>query len=1121
MLTFIRLSHYLLTLKTKFCNCFKPAYSTLPDIQYIYRPSAAAHKERITKSARLTSKTKSIHLMGKNNLERCKSLRLFRTALLAFCLLAGMTASAAPLTVSGTVTQASDGEPLVGVSVLIKGSSQGTSTDIDGNYTLKADEGATLVFSYVGFTTREIKVTSERMDVALVEDSEVLDEVVVVGYGVQKKKLVTGATAQIKGDDIAKMNTTSPLQAMQGQLPGVNIASESGQPGAAMKVTIRGLGTTGNAQPLYLIDGIGGDISTLNPADIESIDVLKDAASAAIYGAQAANGVVLITTRQGREGKAKVTFDGYYGWQSAPRKAKMLNAQEYMTIMDEQQINSGLAPYDWSSISSIWRRDADGNPVSVYDTDWMDAMFKDNAKTQSYTLGVTGGSVNSTYAMSLGYINQEGIVGGKDASDYSRYNFRINSDHKLFDGIITVGEQASFVYVNSIGIGVGNQYNNTLRGAFYTSPLAPIYNADGDFNSTVNSDWNKGDGNPYGNMMLLKNDNKSATFSGNVYAQIEPIKNLKVRTVFGAVYGASEYRSFEPVFQFTSTDTSHSYTKVAQNKTNSLGMTWTNTATYDWDIKDHHFNALIGMESYRYSGSYLEAKQSHLKEGFDDWSHAWISNGTAASTADGLNAAGYPHDESRSVSYFGRIGWNWKEKYMINATVRRDGSSKFARGHRFGTFPSVSAGWNISNEKFMESTRSWLDFLKIRASWGRVGNQNIDNYQYLSPIKNLYANYFFGQYMGPNGVYNGEYNSTWADNWGAYPERLGNLDITWETSEQTDFGFDARLFNSRLAVAFDFYLKNTKDWLVVAPILATAGTDAPFINGGNVKNTGVEFNLTWTDVIGRDFSYSVGVNGAFNKNKVGSIPNQDGIIHGNVNELYNNTPEFYRAENGNPIGYFWGFKTAGIFQNQEQINQWLQAGNGVLQDNVQPGDVIFVDINRDGVINDNDKVNLGNGMPKFTYGFNINLYYKNFDLGLVATGAAGQKIVQSYRSWDSQQANYTTRILGRWTGEGTSNKIPRVTNQNINWQFSDLYVQDGDFLRLSNLTFGYNFAPLMKQKWCSNARLYFQVQNLYTFTKYDGMDPEIGYGTQAWVSGVDLGYYPRPCTFLFGVNLAF
>ena len=339
--------------------------------------------------------------------------------MIALLLLAGISvASASPVTVSGTVTQASDGEPLIGVSVLVKGTSQGTATDIDGNYVIKVEKGATLVFSYVGCQTREIVVDSEHLDVALLDNAEVLDEVVVVGYGTQKKKLVTGATAQIKGDDIAKMNTTSPLQAMQGQLPGVNIASESGQPGAGMKVTIRGLGTTGKASPLYLIDGIGGDISTLNPADIESIDVLKDAASAAIYGAQAANGVVLITTRQGREGKAKISFDGYFGWQSAPRKAHMLNAQEYMTIMDEQQINSGLSPYDWSSISSIWRRDADGNPVSVYDTDWMDTMFVDNAATQSYTIGVTGGSANSTYAMSLGYLNQEGIVGGKDASDY-------------------------------------------------------------------------------------------------------------------------------------------------------------------------------------------------------------------------------------------------------------------------------------------------------------------------------------------------------------------------------------------------------------------------------------------------------------------------------------------------------------------------------------------------------------------------------------------------------------------------------------------------------------------------------------------------------------------------------
>lgn len=1038
---------------------------------------------------------------------------------MALCLLVGSVAAGAQsLTVTGTVTSASDGEPLIGASVTVKGAHEGATTDIDGNYSIKVSQGATLTFSYVGFTPRDIKVTGNRLDVALTENSESLNELVVVGYGVMKKKLVTGATAQIKGDDIAKMNTTSPLQAMQGQLPGVNISSNSGQPGTSMKVQIRGLGTVGNASPLYLIDGVGGDISTLNPADIESIDVLKDAASAAIYGAQAANGVVLITTKQGREGKASVTFDGYFGWQSAAKKVNMLNADQYMEIMNEQQIAEGSAPYDWNSMNSIWRTDADGNRLGTYDTDWVDSMFKDNAITQSYTIGISGGSKTSTYAMSLGYLNQEGIAGGKDVSDYSRYNFRINSDHKLFDGIVTVGEQASFVYVKSTGIGVGNQYNNTLRGAFGTSPLSPIYNNNGEFNSTSNSDWYNADGNPYGAMMVNTNNrSKTATFSGNVYAQIEPIKNLKLRTVFGAVYGSSEYRSYTPIYNFSIYNYSD-HTSVSQNMNHSLGMTWTNTISYDWSIKDHEFNALVGMEAYRYEGTYLGAGQRDLKEGFNTWPFAWINNGTAATTADGLSASGNPHDNSRSVSYFGRLGWNWKEKYMINVTVRSDGSSRFAKGHRFGTFPSVSAGWNLSNEEFMESTHTWLDFLKIRASWGRVGNQNIDNYQYLAPIKVTNTHYFFGQYMGANGVYN-DYSTILGNNWGAYPSRLGNMDLTWETSEQINIGFDATMLKNRLRVNFDWYRKSTKDWLVVAPILATAGTDAPFINGGDVINTGVELGIVWNDVIGNDFSYSVGLNGAYNKNKVGSIPTEDGMIHGSTNMLYDNSPEFYRASNGMPIGYFWGFQTDGLFQNQQQINDWIAAGNGVLQSAVKPGDVRFVDQNHDGIINDADKVNLGNGVPKFTYGFNINLYYKNFDLGLVATGAVGNKIVQTYRNQTNMRANYTTEILDRWTGEGTSNRIPRVTNDNINWQFSDLYVHDGDYLRLSNLTFGYNFAPIMNQKWCSQCRLYFQVQNLATFTKYNGMDPEIGYGTSDWVSGIDVGFYPRPRTFLFGVNL--
>ena len=1058
--------------------------------------------------------------MSKHLFRKCTFVHMCFLAMAMLLCFPASGVNAAPasqenLTVSGVVTSAADQLPLIGVSVQVKGTSNGSITDLDGNYSVSVASGQTLVFSYIGFKTQEIQITNQKtLNVVMEEDSETLDEVVVVGYGVQKKKLVTGATVQVKGETLAKMNTNSPLQAMQGQTPGVNISSTSGQPGESMKVSIRGLGTVGNASPLYLIDGVGGDISTLNPADIESIDVLKDAASAAIYGAQAANGVVLITTKSGKAGKAQISFDAYYGWQTQARKADMLNAQEYMMIMDEQAINSGNAPYDWSSFESIY--DANGN---VYDTDWVNSMFQNNAQTQSYTLGITGGSETSTYAMSLGYMSQEGIVGGKDVSNYERYNFRINSEHKLFkdSDLLKVGEQVSFVYKMNNGISVGNQYNNTLRGAFGTSPLAPIYSDnniyDSPYNDTTNSDWYNADGNPYGSMMTnSNNENKDVTFSGNVYAELQPIKNLKFRTVFGAVYTTNEYRSFSPLYQFSIYSFNNTRTSAAQNMSHGLTMTWTNTATYDWTVGEHAFNALLGMEMSRYLGTYLRGTTGMLRDGFDDWDHAYLDNGTATSADNGLGVAGHPNDETRTVSYFVRFGWNWKETYMINATVRTDGSSRFARGNRYGVFPSVSAGWTISNEAFMEDTHDWLDFLKLRVSWGQVGNQNIDNYQYTAPITSSNTHYIFGNQVGADAQ---------SGFWGAYPSRLANEDVTWETSEQTNIGIDARFLRSRLSLTADFYIKTTKDWLVEAPILATAGTGAPYINGGDVKNTGIELALTWNDQIGKDFSYNVGVNGAYNKNKVGDIPTEDGIIHGDINMLYDNTPEFYRASNGHPIGYFWGYQTAGIFQNKQQIEDWRAAGNGILQADVQPGDVIYVDQDHNGVIDDNDKVDLGNGTPDFTYGFNLGFSYKNFDFALNAYGAAGNQIVQSYRNHANSHSNYTSAILERWTGEGTSNRIPRVTETNINWQFSDLYIQDGDYLRISNITIGYDFAKLINLKAISQARLYFQVQNAFTFTKYDGMDPEIGYGTSDWVSGIDLGYYPRPRTFLVGVNLKF
>lgn len=1018
--------------------------------------------------------------------------------------------------ISGTVTSA--GAPLVGASVVEKGTINGTMTDIDGKFVLNVKENAVIEITFIGFVSKTVTVGQQRVfDIELEEEANILNEVVAIGYGVQKKILNTGATVQVKGDELAKLNTTNPLQALQGQTPGVQISSTSGQPGADMKVTVRGLGTVGNSGPLYIIDGIEGDITVLNAADIQSIDVLKDAASAAIYGAQAANGVILVTTKQGTKGRGQVSFDAYYGIQNVARKTKMLNATEYMTIMNEQALNSGAAMINFDLMEGL------------ANTNWIDQMFQDDAKTENYSLNVNGGSETSVYALSLNYTSQEGIVGGKDVSNYERYGFRINTEHKLYKNVLKVGQHLNFNYIKNRGISVGNQYNNTLRGAFATSPLSPVYSDnniyDSPYNDTSNSPWYNGDGNPYGSMMTNSNNkNDSQKLLADIYAELEPIKNLKLRSVFGINYYASEYRSYTPFYQFSVYSYNKDHTTVSQNMSKGHTLTWTNTAGYDFTInEDHAFNALIGMESTRYQGTYLSASNWNLMSQFNDFSHAYLDNttGQAHLDSDGnvvetRSVNGKPEHEYRRASYFGRIGYNYQERYMFNATLRADGSSKFAKGHRWGYFPSFSAGWVMTNENFMQNIvdKGFLDFLKIRLSWGQVGNQNIDDDQYLAPI-NTSTGYTSDD---PAAYYNFGTNKTNVQ--GAYPSRLSNEDIKWETSEQLNIGFDSYFLKNRLGINADFYTKKTKDWLVVAPILATAGAGAPYINGGDVKNTGFELAMTWRDNIGQ-INYNIGINGAYNKNKVGNIPTDDGIIHGPTNMLYDNSDEFYRAENGHAIGYFWGYKTAGIFQSEEDIAAWKAAGNGILQSDVKPGDVKYVDIDKNGQINADDKTDLGNGIPDFSFGFNIGFNYKNFDFSLNANGVAGNKIVQSYRNHTNKQANYTTAILDRWTGEGTSNHMPRVTETNINWQFSDLYLQNGDFLRISNITLGYDFVKLINVKFISQCRLYASVQNAFTFTKYDGMDPEIGYGTSGWVSGVDLGYYPRPRIYLFGVNLKF
>lgn len=1040
---------------------------------------------------------------------------LFRVALIVALLFPALNllhgAGLCAKVVKGTVTSATDGEPLVGATIKVVETRQGTVTDLDGHFALEAQDGQTLIVSYVGYVEQRVKVAGSDLNIQLKEEASSLDDVVVIGYGVQKKKLVTGATTQLKGSDVAKLNTNNALQAMQGQTPGVNIISESGQPGSGMKVIIRGQGSNSSNSPLYIIDGIPGDISNINPSDIESIDVLKDAASAAIYGAQAANGVVLVTTRTGAEGKAHVTFDAYTGWQSAIRKIDMCDANEYMTLMDEQNLNSGLGVYDWKAYPSIYNQ----KTGELNNTPWIDRMFKDNATQQSYTLGINGGTKASTYAVSLGYYTQEGIVGGSEASNYERYNLRANMEQKLYGDLLKVGENVSLAYVKSKGVGTGNMYNNALRGAYATSPLQALYldeqptraDLNRGYSYSVASDWYQYDGNPVAGLYRNNAISDAQNWVANVYAELQPISGLRIRTQLGFNHNSSEYRSYSPDYVSTVQAQQTTGPRVSQSLYKGWSLTWTNTATYDVTLGEHSLTAMLGMEAERNQGVNLSGSNT-LKDIFDSWQLAYLNNANNTSQAA---ANGRPDDAYRRVSYFGRVGWSYKDTYMANATLRADGSSRFASGHRFGYFPSLSAGWVITNEKWMAPVTRWMDFLKLRASWGQVGNNSIGNYLYLASVTLESAGYNFGTgYGSDKNIY------------GAYSARLGNEELKWETSEQTDLGLDARFLNERLNINLDWYWKKTKDWIVQAPVIATFGADAPFINGGDVTNKGVELGLTWHDRIGQ-VSYNIGGNFAYNKNEVGRIPTSDGIIHGSTNIMFNNQSEFYRCSDGHAIGYYWGYQTAGLFQNQAEIDAWKAAGNGVLA-NTAPGDIKVLDLHKDGVIDDKDKTDLGNGIPKYNFGFNLGLNYQGFDFNMVFTGAAGFKVANGgYRNWgNSSQSNYTAQALQRWTGEGTSYKMPRLTNDDHNWtNFSDLYLEDGDYLRLANVTLGYDFAKLIHKSFISQARLYFQVQNLFTFTKYNGMDPEVGFGQDSWMSGIDTGTYPHARTFLVGVNLKF
>jgi TonB-linked SusC/RagA family outer membrane protein len=1032
--------------------------------------------------------------------------------------------------IKGTVIDAS-GNPLPGVNVTIKGTVTGTVTDIDGNYIIMASPKDVLSFSFVGYLAEEYTVAGNTvLDVTLDEDIIGLDEVVVIGYGTQKKKLNTGANLNISGEEIQALNTTGSMDALKGLSPGVSITQNSGVPGSGNKIFIRGIGTTGNFNPLYIVDGIAvGDIDNLSPSDIETIDILKDAASAAIYGSRGANGVVLVTTKKGKKNtKPIVSYNGYYGWQNVVNKPELLNAQEYVAAMDEANLSSGFPVDNYAAQVPNWAEIQSGEWKG---TNWFNEIEEKNAPVQSHTLNITGGSDRSVFSISTSYLNQQGILGKQANNDYERINLRLNSEHILFQtksgrDIVTLGENLTYTNEKNPTIRTGNIYWNDLHNMLVTSPFLPMYADDPSdlaYPYHYCIDWNTQESNPVAEMNLQSqyNTNNNNTILGNAYLDLQPIPELHLRSSFGINnwYGSS--RHWTPEYHY-STVSNNDFDQVDQRMYSGFTWTSTNTITYSFDLMAvHKFTVLVGNE-YIKNAKDLSMDGHNESSIFNDPEYGYLDNFDPMDETNVLLANFGSSDKYgwAMASYFGRLSYDFKETYLLTAVLRYDGSSNFDRGHRWGQFPSVAAGWVISNESFMQNTSNWLNFMKLRASWGQNGNQDIGrDFVYLSSITVTGVNYFFGPDHSLITV-------------GSTPTQVPNTDISWETSEQTDIGLDMNFLRNKLQFSLDWYMKDTKDWLVKKISSSMDGTDPPWVNGGLIRNKGIETLLRWNDQRG-SFRYSVTGTFAYNKNEVLEVPSSDSIFHGPTDVLSQGTQEMFRAQVGYPIGYFWGFETAGVMQNEQEVAAYVNAEGNPYFSKMVPGDLRFVDKNKDGAISNADKVMIGNPHPDFIFGLQISADYKGIYLQLTGNGAAGNQIAKNYRSVDNYRHNYTKEVYDqRWHGEGTSDQYPRlVRGGHKNYQYiSDIYIYNGDFFRISNLTLGYDFKQLFKKMPLAELRLYGSAKNLYTFTSYPGMDPEVGYSPTddnnsdrnfPWGSGIDLGLYPQSRTFMIGLNITF
>jgi len=996
--------------------------------------------------------------------------------------LIGLVATGQTYEIKGTVSD-SGGNPLPGVSIVVKNTAKGASSDFDGNFVVSnVSKGETLVFSYLGFTTKEIVINnSNDLIVVLAEDTQSLDEVVVIGYGTQRKKEITGAVSVVSTETIEKLKPTQIEQALQGQVAGVNVTTNSGSPGGSSTISIRGVSTNGDSRPLILVDGnVVEDLSVVNPNDIASMNVLKDA-TAGIYGVRAANGVILITTKTGRiEMPLTVEYNGYVGLQRTTREMPVLNATEYALIVNEAYAAGGNTP-PFTNISELG-----------VGTDWQSKVFE-TAPIQSHNISLKGGRKKSSYSYSTSYLTQDGIVGG-NKSNFKRYttslsyNLDFLEDFKFKSGITATLTNKRNLPENALG--------SVLFNALNMAPNIPVRDQNGEYSladglggevinplAQISNNYNRG------RVMKLNG------FAGVGYNFLE---HFTAETNIQFNYAEVRSNTFDPIDYY-------GVGKVFNTERNSVfeGLNIFRDYTFDGFIKyentfndEHKLNVLLGTSVFKTTGSFSGMIGRDITGGV---ANAFVDK--ALEKENIYSELGRnPTFDARLLSYFSRVQYDYKGKYLFSAVIRRDGSTRFAPGNKFGYFPSGSIGWVASDEEFM-SDSDVFQLLKVRASYGILGNDRIGDYRFTSLLTGE-GTYFFGG------------NDRKDEYFGVASGPISNPEIKWEKQKTLDIGLDLRMLDGKLDITTDYFKRRTEDLLVSPQVSGLLGTGAaPFVNAGIVENEGIEFAIGYSDNLNEDFKFSIRYNVTAIRNEVVAVSGDGEYLEGGGFGI--SQPAISRMEAGFPLGYFVGYKTDGIFQSQSEID------NAAVTDiTPQPGDFRFVDQNGDGVIDLDDRIDLGNPLPNATMGLNISFDYRKWDFAAYAFASVGNDIVRNYER-NQALVNKPNSYLDRWTGPGTSNTAPRVTTgASSNTVFSDFYVEDGSFIRLQNVQLGYTFSNVPENSSIDKFRIYVSGSNLVTLTKYSGYDPTAGTGAPIG-GGIDQGFYPSAATLLLGVNLKF